>query len=50
MMKMGMSRPWPEALKALTGDRRMDATAIIDYFQPLLEWLKEQNKDAICGW
>lgn len=50
MMEMGMSRPWPEALKVLTGDRRMDATAIIDYFQPLLAWLKEQNKDAVCGW
>ncbi len=50
MMEMGMSRPWPEALKALSGETRMDATAIIDYFQPLLDWLEEQNKDAVCGW
>ncbi len=50
MMKMGASRPWPDALEALTGDRRMDATAIIDYFRPLLDWLEEQNRDATCGW
>ncbi len=50
MMEMGMSRPWPDALEVLTGQRRMDATAIIDYFKPLLDWLKQQNKDATCGW
>ncbi len=44
MLAMGMSRPWPEALKALTGEDRMDATAILDYFAPLKKWLDEQNK------
>ncbi len=50
MMKMGLSRPWPEALEAMTGERQMDATAILDYFKPLHDWLKEQNKDRQCGW
>lgn len=50
MMKMGLSRPWPEAMEAMTGKRRMDASAIIEYFQPLHDWLKEQNKDRECGW
>ena len=50
MMKMGLSNPWPQALKALTGEDRMDATAIIDYFEPLLDWLKEQNRNTTCGW
>ena len=50
MMKMGLSKPWPEAMRALTGETRMDASAIVDYYQPLLDWLKEQNKDATCGW
>jgi peptidyl-dipeptidase A len=49
MMAMGQSRPWPEALEAVTGEKRMDATAIVDYFAPLLEWLKEQNKDRPVG-
>lgn len=44
MLAMGQSRPWPEALKALTGEDKMDATAIIDYFAPLKVWLDEQNK------
>ena len=44
MLEMGQSRPWPEALKALTGEEKMDATAILDYFAPLKTWLDEQNK------
>jgi peptidyl-dipeptidase A len=44
MLEMGRSRPWPEALKELTGEDRMDATAIIDYYAPLKAWLDEQNK------
>jgi peptidyl-dipeptidase A len=48
-MAMGQSRPWPEALEAVTGEKRMDATAIVDYFAPLLEWLEEQNKDRPVG-
>jgi peptidyl-dipeptidase A len=50
MLEMGMSRPWPEALQALTGQRQVDATAIIDYFAPLMDWLDEQNTDRSCGW
>lgn len=44
MLAMGLSKPWPEALKALTGEDKMDATAILDYFAPLKAWLDEQNK------
>ena len=44
MLKMGASRPWNEALKAMTGEDKMDASAIIDYFAPLKVWLDEQNK------
>lgn len=50
MMEMGVSRPWPEALEALTGESSMDATAILDYFAPLKEWLEEQNEGRTCGW
>jgi len=44
MLAMGLSKPWPEALKAMTGEDKMDATAIIDYFAPLKTWLDDQNK------
>jgi len=52
MLEMGQSRPWPEALQALTGERQMDATAILDYFAPLQKWLDEQNaKNGVkVGW
>jgi peptidyl-dipeptidase A len=50
MMEMGASRPWPEALEALTGSREMDATALVDYFAPLQEWLNAQNEGLSCGW
>jgi peptidyl-dipeptidase A len=50
MLSMGQSRPWPEALEAISGQREMDAGAIIDYFAPLRAWLDEQNKGQVCGW
>jgi len=43
MLAMGLSEPWPAALKAMTGEDKMDATAIIDYFAPLKTWLDQQN-------
>lgn len=50
MLEMGRSRPWPEALAALTGSPEMDATAMLDYFAPLQAWLDEQNAGRQCGW
>jgi peptidyl-dipeptidase A len=50
MLEMGESRPWPDALEALTGQRQMDATAIRDYFAPLEKWLDEQNQGKPVGW
>jgi len=50
MMEMGASRPWPDAMEALTGQRQMDASAILDYFAPLAAWLEEQNEGRVCGW
>lgn len=50
MLEMGISRPWPEALEAMTGSSKMDATAILDYFAPLQKWLDEQNKGVKAGW
>ena len=50
MLKMGASRPWPDALEVIADTRRMDATAILDYFAPLRVWLDEQNEGRNCGW
>jgi peptidyl-dipeptidase A len=50
MLEMGASRPWPEALKALSGETAGDAGALLEYFAPLEKWLDEQNQGETCGW
>ncbi|MFC7291737.1 M2 family metallopeptidase [Hirschia litorea] len=50
MMEMGASKPWPDALEAFTGTREMDGSAIIEYFDPLMTYLKEENEGRSCGW
>ena len=50
MLELGASRPWPEALQVLSGESKMDATAILDYFAPLKQWLDAQNANAALGW
>ena len=50
MLEMGQSKPWPDAMEALTGERQADASAILDYFAPLKTWLDEQNKGMKVGW
>jgi peptidyl-dipeptidase A len=50
MLSLGASQPWPATLEKLTGKKDMDASAIIEYFQPLIAWLKEQNASQKCGW
>jgi peptidyl-dipeptidase A len=50
MLAMGQSKPWPDALQALTGERKMDASAILEYFAPLQKWLDGQNQGQKAGW
>jgi peptidyl-dipeptidase A len=49
-LEMGASRPWPDALEALTGQREMDASAMAEYYAPLKAWLDEQNRGRPIGW
>jgi peptidyl-dipeptidase A len=50
MLSLGASKPWPDALEVIAGTRRMSAEPLIEYFLPLMTWLKDQNKDKTCGW
>ncbi len=52
MLSLGASKPWPEALEVLTGEKQLDASALADYFAPLKTWLDEQNKknNYPVGW
>ena len=50
MLEMGASKPWPDALQAFTGTRKMSGKAMLAYFAPLQGWLKAQNRGQQCGW
>lgn len=43
IMRPGASKDWREVLKQTTGDD-LNAKAMLEYFAPLMDWLKEQNK------
>jgi peptidyl-dipeptidase A len=34
----------------MTGERQMDAGAMLEYFQPLRVWLDRQNAGRPVGW
>ena len=44
LMSPGASRPWREVLEETTG-RLLDAQAMLDYFEPLYDWLVAQNQE-----
>jgi len=50
MLEAGAGKPWQEILFDMTGERRMDGNAIIEYFAPLKAWLDEQNRGKPTGW
>jgi peptidyl-dipeptidase A len=50
MLALGQSKPWPQAMQVLTGQDKADAGPMIEYFQPLLDWLKQQNDGQKLGW
>ncbi|AWV07807.1 M2 family metallopeptidase [Marilutibacter maris] len=50
MLSKGASQPWQQTLKELTGGESMDASAVLEYFAPLQDWLKQQNEGKTCGW
>ncbi len=50
MLRMGASKPWPDALFAIAGERTMDASALTEYFAPLRAYLDEANQGDQCGW
>ena len=50
MLAAGQSRPWQDILADATGERQLDATAIVDYFEPLVAWLERQNQGKAVGW
>jgi peptidyl-dipeptidase A len=50
MLEAGMSQPWQQTLFEMTGEREMDAGAMMEYFAPLKAWLDRQNRGKPVGW
>lgn len=50
MLRSGSSKPWPEVLKEAIGTDKMDASALMKYFDPVIQWLKVQNVNETLGW
>jgi len=50
MLALGQSMPWPDALEQITGSRQMSAAPLVEYFKPLMDWLKKDNQGRSCGW
>lgn len=45
-LQLGLSKHWSEALRELTGNSEITADALLEYFKPLYEFLKEQNEQT----
>lgn len=50
MLEAGQSKPWQEVLHDLSGEDALDASAMVEYFQPLQVWLEQQNRGQPVGW
>ncbi|NXX73935.1 ACE enzyme, partial [Urocolius indicus] len=51
-LKLGFSKPWPEAMELITGQPNMSADALMSYFEPLTTWLVKENEKngEVLGW
>ncbi|XP_011494543.1 PREDICTED: angiotensin-converting enzyme [Ceratosolen solmsi marchali] len=53
VLSMGSSTPWPDIIRQMTRGQtnRIDASAMLRYFQPLSRYLKRQNQiEPVIGW
>lgn len=50
MLSLGSSKPWPDVMEIMTGQRKMDVGPLMDYFQPLTDWLEKENYLERPGW
>ena len=49
IMKVGATRDWRQLVKEATGED-LSARAMLEYYEPLLKYLQEQNKGREAGW
>jgi peptidyl-dipeptidase A len=49
ILEKGGTEDWRKVLKEATGED-LSTRAMVEYFQPLMAWLEEQNKGRKIGW
>ncbi|GMT35063.1 hypothetical protein PFISCL1PPCAC_26360 [Pristionchus fissidentatus] len=51
-MEKGSSIPWTEALNIVTGKAELDVAPLLEYYEPLINWLQNTNEvdQVIVGW
>ncbi|GIZ01747.1 angiotensin-converting enzyme [Caerostris extrusa] len=52
LLREGKSKPWHEILSIFSNNtyNKLDSSAMLEYFEPLKQWLKKQNKGVFIGW
>ena len=51
-MKLGSSITWLKALEMITGKGELDAQPLLEYYEPLINWLRNTNEidQVVNGW
>lgn len=51
-MSEGSSKTPTNILEILTGDKTLHVDSLLEYFQPLMKWLQEENRrtNELIGW
>ena len=49
LLSKGASQPWQKTLEEMTGSPKMSAKAMLEYYEPLIRFLKQENKNRVCG-
>ena len=49
LLSLGATRDWREVLRESTGEE-VSTKAMLDYFEPLVEFLREENAGREIGW
>ncbi len=49
-LSLGSSKHWQQVMLQLTGVRKFSAQPLLEYFQPLSDWLQQQNSQTYIGW
>ena len=50
MLSLGKSKPWPDAMEVITGQRKMSGQPMIEYFKPLMDYIDGELVGETIGW